>query len=161
MPTESVATPAQLDEGQAVSALSDALNQANVDQISAREIARRSGDRVSHSQLSKYLKPTHGRPGEDVLEVFSEVLNIPITRLRALAGLPAGDSAPYQPPREANRLDKRQRKVIDELIRMLAETKAGGEDGGDTAATKVTPIDKGARMRQMQKKAARDEDTKK
>ena len=117
-----------------MSALSDALVEANVEGWSAREIARRGGDRVSHSQLGKYLKPTHPRPGEDVLQVFSDVFRIPMPRLRQLAGLPAGDPVPYEPPAEANRLDSRQRRVVNELIRMLAETKAGDGDVDRDAA---------------------------
>lgn len=119
-----------------MSALSDALNEANVDQLSMREIARRSGDRVSHSALGKYFKPTHGRPGEDVLEVFSEVLHIPMPRLRQLADLPAGEGEAYEPPREANRLDRRQRRLVDELIKVLAESK-GGEGDVDRDAPSI------------------------
>lgn len=118
-----------------MSALSEALVAANVEDWSAREIARRGGDRVSHSQIGKYLKPTHPRHGEDVLQVFSEVLRIPMPKLRQLAGLPAGDPEPYLPPAEANRLDSRQRRVINELIRMLAETKAGDGDDARSAAS--------------------------
>lgn len=79
-----------------MSALSDALNEANVDGWSARDIARRSGDRVHFGTVSNYLTGRHGRPSEDVLEVFSEVLNIPMPRLRQLAELPAGDQEPYR-----------------------------------------------------------------
>lgn len=117
-----------------MSALSDALLAANVERWSAREIARRGGDRVSHSQLGKYLKPTHPRPGEDVLQVFSDVFRIPMPKLRRLAGAPAGGAEPYEPPAEANRLDSRQRRVINELIRMLAETRAGDGDVDRDAA---------------------------
>jgi hypothetical protein len=128
VPTHAVAVPLRQEQGPAVSALSDALVEANVEGWSAREIARRGGERVSHSQIGKYLKPTHPRPGEDVLQVFSDVFRIPMPRLRQLAALPAGDAEPYEPPAEANRLDSRQRRVVNELIRMLAETRAG--DGG-------------------------------
>lgn len=136
-----------------MSALSDALNEANVDNLSIREIARRSGDRVHHSALGKYFKPTHGKPSEDVLEVFSEVLKIPMPRLRELAGLPAGGETPYEPPREANRLDVRQRKLVNELIRMLAETKAG--DGDEAAPTNVAPLRGQRKPPQVQTRAAR------
>ena len=122
-----------------MSELSRALNEANVEQLSAREIARRAGNRVSHSQIGKYLKPEHPKPGEDVLSVFSEVLRLPLPNLRELAGLPAGGDTPYAPPPEANRLDRRQRELIDELIRMLVKTR-GGEHGGDTAVTNAPAL---------------------
>lgn len=124
-----------------MSALSDALNEANVDQLSVREIARRGSDRVHHSALGKYFKPDHPRPSEEVLEVFSEVLRIPMPRLRQLASLPAGEGEAYEPPREANRLDRRQRRLVDELIRMLAEAKVGDGDVGRDA----TPMKLAAR----------------
>jgi hypothetical protein len=161
VPTFAVADSEYQEQGPAVSALSDALLAANVEGWSAREIARRGDDRVSHSQLGKYLKPSHPRPGEYVLQVFSDVLRIPMPKLRQLAELPAGDPEPYEPPAEANRLDSRQRRVINELIRMLAETRAGdGDDDRDASSTKVTPIDRGAEMRRPQKRAARKTDDK-
>lgn len=146
-----------------MSALSDALNEANTEHWSVREIARRGGDRVHHSALGKYLKPTHGHPSEDVLEVFSDVLRIPMPRLRRLAGLPAGGETPYEPPREANRLDVRQRRLVTELIRMLAETKAGDGDDQDAApitgpeptVPDVLEVQRRHREQQVQKKAAR------
>lgn len=138
-----------------MSALSDALNEANSENLSVREIARRSGDRVSHSQLGKYLKPTHGRPGEDVLQVFSDVLKIPMPRLRQLAGLPAGGQEPYEPPREANRLDRRQRRLVDELIRVLAETKAGDGDVRDATPMNDPEVTQLRPAPEVQKRAAR------
>lgn len=121
-----------------MSALSDALNEANVENWSAREIARRGGDRVHFATIATYLRGKHGRPGEEILQVFSEVLHVPMSRLRQLADLPSGDEQPYEPPPEANRLDRRQRKLVDELIRMLAESKAGDGDVGRDAAPMKT-----------------------
>lgn len=140
-----------------MSALSEALNAANVEGWSAREIARRGEDRVSHSQIGKYLKPSHPRPGEDVLQVFSDVFRIPMPRLRQLAELPAGAAEPYEPPAEANRLDSRQRRVVNELIRMLAETKAGdGHVDRDAAPTRVRGLseDEAATVRRLRQQSA-------
>ncbi len=114
----------------AVSALSDALNEANVDGLSARAIARLADDRVSHSQLGKYLKPDHPQPGDEVLSVFAEVLHLPITHLRGLAGQPTGELGAWVPPPEAHRLNRRQRRLLDELIRVLAD--APPRDGAPT-----------------------------
>jgi transcriptional regulator with XRE-family HTH domain len=146
-----------------VSALSEVLVAANVENWSAREIARRGGDRVSHSQLGKYLKPSHPRPGEDVLQVFADVFKIPIRKLRELAGVPIGEEEPYDPPSEANRLSAHQRDVVSELIRMLAETKVGdGDDAGaDRSAAPigdpVTDLANRRRVReQVDAEAARD-----
>lgn len=150
-----------------MSALSDALNEANVEGWSAREIARRGDHRVQFGTVSDYLAGRHGRPGEDVLKVFSEVLSIPMPRLRELAGVAAGEREAWDPPAVADRLTRRQRRVIEELIHMLVDpTGEVGDDGGDTAATKapgsgpdnVTPMKSASDMQTIQTEAARDED---
>lgn len=142
-----------------MSALSDALNEANVEHWSNREIARRGGDRVHFGTIADYMAGRHGRPSEKVLQVLSDVLTIPMPRLRQLADLPAGEGDPYDPPDEANRLDKRQRKLVDELIRLLAETKGGdGDVERDAAPTNVTELTPRQRMQKVQKKASRRED---
>jgi transcriptional regulator with XRE-family HTH domain len=116
-----------------VSALSRRLQEANVEGWSGREIARRSGDAINQATVNKYLNGGHPRvPSEEVLHVFSDVLGVPLTELRHLAGLPAGELGPYQPPQEANRLDERQRKALSELIRAIA---AGQETADGTSTT--------------------------
>lgn len=113
-----------------MSKLSDELGRANTEKWSGREIARRGGDVVHHSTISRWLKGGRGVPDEDTIEVFAKVLNIPRKRLRTLAGLPAGEEEPYRAPDIANRLDERQREVLDLLIHVLAreeEVKADGK----------------------------------
>jgi len=57
------------------------------------------------------------------------VLRIPLSRLRAAASLPAGETEPYRPPAESSRLSRRQRRAIDEIIRaMLEAPNAAGPD---------------------------------
>ncbi|UIU47040.1 hypothetical protein [Microcystis phage MinS1] len=122
-----------------MSALSDALNEANVENWSARDIARRGGDKVHFGTIADYLAGRHGRPGENVLTVFSQVLSIPMPKLRELADLPRGEREPWDPPAVADRLTRRQRRVVDDLIHLLVDATAGeeGDDGGDTAPTKL------------------------
>lgn len=125
-----------------VSALSEALQAANVNGWSTREIAARGGDRVAHSTIAKYLNGKHGQPREDVLELFAEVFNMPIRRLRSLAGQSAGELEPYRPPPEANRLNRRQRGAIDEVIRLLVDaSREVGGSGVEAAPMNVTSID--------------------
>lgn len=148
-----------------MSALSDALNAANVDGWSAREIARRTGGKLSHSVVADYLGGREAkRPKEYVLEALADVFpTITVQQLRELAGLPAGEMDPYEMPDEVHRLDARQRAAVTEMIRLLAEKQAGGEHGGNTAATKdpgsgpdnVRALTKREQMQEIQKKAAR------
>lgn len=109
-----------------MSALSDALNEANVHRWSSRDLARRSGNQVSHTQLAKYLKPDHPTPTDAVLAAFAEIFpTLTVPKLRELAGLPRGEEDPYVPPPEGARLSVRQRKAIDELIRSMATGVSG------------------------------------
>lgn len=117
-----------------MTALSELLREANVHGWSTREIARRAeknGHNLAQPTVSKYMGGRHGRPTEAVLAAFSDVLNIPIDKLRTAAGVPAGTGSPWTPPSEANRLDTRQRRALEELIRSMVTSETMGEDRTD------------------------------
>lgn len=117
-----------------MTALSELLAKANVQGWSSREIARRAeknGHKLSYASASVYLGGRHGVPTEAVLTAFSDVLNVPISTLRAAAGLPTGAGEPWEPPAEANRLDLRQRRALEELIRSMVTSEATAEDRTD------------------------------
>lgn len=117
-----------------MTALSELLHEANVQSWSSREIARRAeknGHKLSYASAAVYLGGRHGVPSEQVLAAFSDVLNIPIDKLRAAAGVPTGDGEPWAPPVEANRLDRRQRLALEELIRSMVASETSGEDQDD------------------------------
>lgn len=117
-----------------MTALSDLLSQSNVNGWSTREIARQAEKKkhqLAQPTVSKYMGGRHGVPTEPVLAAFSDVLNIPIDKLRTAAGLPAGADSPWTPPTEANRLDLRQRRALEELIRSMVTSETPGEDQDD------------------------------
>lgn len=117
-----------------MTALSDLLSQSNVNGWSTREIARQAEKKkhqLAQPTVSKYMGGRHGVPTEPVLAAFSDVLNIPIDKLRTAAGLPAGADSPWTPPTEANRLDLRQRRALEELIRSMVTSETIGEDQDD------------------------------
>lgn len=62
---------------------------------------------------------------------------------------------PYEVPAEVDLLTERQQKALTELIRAIAADTAGGEHGGDTAATSVTELTPRERMQQPTRRAAR------
>lgn len=62
---------------------------------------------------------------------------------------------PYEVPSEVELLTERQQKALTELIRAIAADTAGGEHGGDTAATNVRELTPREEMQQISKKAAR------
>jgi len=113
-----------------MSALSDLLNKANGGSLSARSLARNAqaaGFTLNHDTAARYLRGDHGRPDEATLLALSKVLRIPLSRLRAAASLPAEETEPYRPPAEASRLNRRQRRAVDEIIRAMLETSATGK----------------------------------
>lgn len=59
------------------------------------------------------------RASERTMESVAAALGVEITTIREWAALARGEQEPYQPPPEANRLDRRTRKAIDELIRAI------------------------------------------
>lgn len=123
-----------------MSALSDALNEANKQGWSTRQIAEKSG--LNHATVAKYLNGTHAvRPDEETLKALSEVFRIPLERLRELAGLQPGEPDPYVPPQEAARLTRRQRRAVDEVIRSMLDPteKVGGGRARSSAPMKLPP----------------------
>lgn len=131
-----------------MSALSDALGAANKTGLSARAVsraAREHGHSLNHDTAARYLRGDHGQPDEATLLAFADVLRIPLSTLRRAAGLPADETAPYQPPPEASRLSRRQRRAVDEIIRSMLDP-----------GRSVTDL--GARRRASARRAARHGD---
>jgi transcriptional regulator with XRE-family HTH domain len=107
-----------------VSGLSQLLAEANTAGLSARAIARGAKDRghtLNHDTAARYLRGDHGTPDEATLVAFADTLGIPLSRLRAAAGLPSETTTPYTPPPEASRLTRRQRRAVDEIIRAMLD----------------------------------------
>lgn len=120
-----------------VTRLSDRLNQAkdavdlNVDAAVLR--AQEAGFSIDRSIAYKALKGNRAKkPTDDTLRGFEAVFGVPVTELRKLLELPAGELEPYKPPAYANRLSRDQRKALNNLIRTIVEsTVAVTEEPGD------------------------------
>jgi hypothetical protein len=107
-----------------MSGLSDLLQSVNSGRLSARAIAREAQERghtLNHDTAARYLRGDHGKPDEATLVALSEVMAVPLKRLRTAAGLPDELTTPYIPPAEASRLTRRQRLAVDEIIRAMLE----------------------------------------
>jgi transcriptional regulator with XRE-family HTH domain len=107
-----------------MSRLSDVISAANKEGISARELARRARERghsLNHDTAARYVRGDHGTPDEGTLVALSDVLGIPLKRLRAAADLPSEIIEAYTPPAEASRLTRRQRRAVDEIIRSMLD----------------------------------------
>jgi transcriptional regulator with XRE-family HTH domain len=104
--------------------LSELLQAANTEGLSARSIARQAqalGYSLNHDTAARYLRGDHGRPDEDTLLALASVLKLPLAPLRKAAQLPSEVTEPYRPPPEASRLSRRQRRAVDEIIRAMLE----------------------------------------
>lgn len=77
--------------------------------------------RFGTPSLETLRNTIHGlrTPTEPTLAAVAEALNIPLPTIREWAGRPAGEVVPYSPPPEADQMNTRQRKAVDELIRSM------------------------------------------
>ena len=132
-----------------MTALSELLQASNGANLSARTIARNArelGFSLNHDTAARYLRGNHGTPDESTLQALSKVLKIPMTKLRAAAALPNEVTEPYRPPAESSRLNRRQRRAVDEVIRAMLQP--------TTTAKPVTDLD-AKRAKKAAPKAAR------
>ncbi|MDQ1744436.1 MAG: hypothetical protein QOE23_2775 [Pseudonocardiales bacterium] len=133
-----------------MSALSELLQAENSKGLSARAIsqaARGLGFTLNHDTAARYLRGEHGKPDEATLRAFSAVLGTSLAKLRRAASLPADVTEPYRPPAEADRLNRRQRRAVDEVIRAMLQTPATTEP--------VTDLDSRRARQSTRGKAAR------
>lgn len=74
-------------------------------------------------------------PDAETVNAVATALGRDVREVWAWVGDRRTVAEPYQPPAEADLLDERERKALDEVIRLLAASKRkAGEHGGDTAA---------------------------
>ena len=103
---------------------------------SIRQLSQKSG--VSAPAISR-LMHQESRQEDDTIVRIADTLGLDLAKAYALAGVTAPEAKPYAPPAEAHRLNDRQRKAIDELIRAtvadLQDEKAG--DGSEHSATSM------------------------
>lgn len=105
-----------------MSRLSERLNEAkpNISVQAAVERARKAGHAIDRGTVYRYLKGNHAKdPSDETLAALAEVFELKVTELRKLAEKPIGELEPYQPPAYANRLNREQRKALNELIRTI------------------------------------------
>ncbi|WP_026535755.1 hypothetical protein [Arthrobacter sp. H14] len=107
-----------------MSALSKLLHEANSEGWSARRItaeAEKRGHPVANTSVSKYLRGEPEKSSENVLAALGAALGIPLPKLRAAAGLPSGELEDFVLPPEANRLSRKQRDVVLNLVQVFLD----------------------------------------
>lgn len=134
-------------EDAGMSELSDLLRSANVEELSTRQIAQRTGGMIGHDLVAKYLRGEHPTdPDERIVEALHMAFpKLSKTRIRNAAKVPPGEPEDWQPPPEANRLNKRQRRAVEELIRSIVAPTAASLDGATDRVTgagaQAPPVD--------------------
>lgn len=126
-----------------MSKLSDRLAEAKGDRSLDDVVsqAEGKGHSVHRATFAKYFAGDHAQnPRESVLKALADGLGLKVTELRQLAGKPAGELGPYHPPAVADRLNRDQRKALDELIRTIVTTKEGQAHGNSPAKKSVKVI---------------------
>lgn len=100
-----------------------------------QDVAERSKDcpqgAISTAVVAKYRTGRHpAEPTDRILRVLSWTLDIPLPELQRAGGVPEslGD---WTPPPEAHQMGKRERAVIEELIRLLVARMSHSDNGHD------------------------------
>ena len=117
-----------------MSDFADLISQA-APNASRREIARKTG--VAPETINRIMRG-EGDPDSDTVEKIAHALKINVQKARASVAKPRGEKTPYQPPTEANLLDDRQRRAVDELIRSIVAAK-GSRHGVEATPQPRTP----------------------
>lgn len=115
-----------------MSRLSDLLNGQPVTARQAATRAEEQGIRLPYGTIAAYWSGKHGRPSATTLERLAQVLPIPLGQLQQAAWGQETKLGTYTPPREADLLDSRQRRALDELIRSFVATKEVHREDQDT-----------------------------
>jgi transcriptional regulator with XRE-family HTH domain len=108
-----------------MTSLSDLLNEHLPDGWTASDVERAAqakGYAITRQTAWGFLRGRHAsRPDEETLLALADVLRVPITKVRAAAGMPAGENEPWVPPIESARLTRRQRSALEDFIRATVD----------------------------------------
>jgi transcriptional regulator with XRE-family HTH domain len=122
---------------------------------SARDLATKAG--VAPSTITRLIFGD-GDAGEDTVAAVAVALGLSVTRVRRLAGLPAGEDRPFVLPPEANRLDRRQRAAVVEIVRLLLEGSQAATVTSLSAATdRPSPETRGLKVAAKRKREPGDD----
>lgn len=82
------------------------------------EIAQRAGHDISHATLNRLRQGNYAsRPTDASIRAIAYLAEVPETAAFAAAGLRPPSAEQHQLPAEAQRMNTRQRRALDELVR--------------------------------------------
>lgn len=124
-----------------MTALSDLLANAKGDQsvdVLIDKAEKATGATLDRSVIYRALKGEHAKtPREATLQSLSDVFGVDVRKLREAVAMPAGELGPWSPTPESARLDRHQRKALDQLIKAIV--RAEGAADADDASTRTEP----------------------
>lgn len=91
--------------------------------LSLRMVAERSGGLVAHTTVHDVETGRRAEVGDDVIDGLAKALDLPVERVQRAAGIPVSDvpGEPFVLPRRANRLTRKERDHVLELVDLLLE----------------------------------------
>ena len=116
--------------------LSDAKRELGLSAAGIVRAAEKGGYTLSDYNAKVYISGKHGDPKAETLEALSYALRVPLSELRALAGLP-DDLGEFEADASARMLTRPQRDAVNEIIRLLAAGNTGADHDTDDT---VTPL---------------------
>ncbi|WP_199190097.1 hypothetical protein [Mycobacterium sp. ENV421] len=96
------------------------------------ELAQRAGHDISHATLNRLRQGTYAtRPSDASIRAIAYLADVSENTAFTAAGVRAPAAVAYEPPSEAQRMNTRQRKAVDELLRAFVR-----DDSSEPAATR-------------------------
>lgn len=87
--------------------------------LSSRQVAERSNGDISPAAVANYRRGIHSAaPTDRILRGLSLALGIPLRQLQRAAGVKESVGQ-WAPPPEAHQLDRKQRRMVEAMIKML------------------------------------------
>lgn len=109
--------------------------------VQALDRIAKAGLKADRGQLYKAIKGEHAeKVTEPVLEAWAHGFGLDIRALRKAMGVPVGEKIPFRPHPLANRMNREQRKAVNEVIRVFVE---GSTEPEPTTAAHQTDVDPG------------------
>ncbi|MEM6107585.1 hypothetical protein AAHS21_15285 [Mycobacterium sp. 050272] len=90
------------------------------------ELAQHAGHDISHATLNRLRQGTYAtRPTDASIRAIAYLADVSENTAFTAAGVKAPAAVAYEPPSEAQRMNTRQRKAVDELLRAFIADEIG------------------------------------
>lgn len=92
--------------------------------LSLRQVADLAGGLITHSTVHAIERGERESFDDDTLDGLAKALSVPIDRVRKAAGVRRPDTdEPFVLPKRANRLTRKERQLVTDMVDALLEAK--------------------------------------